>query len=969
MIIIYLYSNIIKINKYILIKIKKVNYLSKSIIIILSVLIFWFLVFSTFFINDSNKLENMDIFVTPIWKYEIIIDNDKFNLTKIENNFNWKVLLDKITKTSKILSLDWDYNNTNSWKIIEIEIKKWIYLFDIKEINNNISIISNWFKINNIWIWKFFINLTDQNKVLIYSMDSVLDFSLIQNNNDLITNINLYPNVYLLLNIDKIEKSLASSLKNSDALKVSKILNLNYYNDKIYNNDWTPKDYIINLFTIKNQEYTDFVNTSLLYIYYDYVKNINYKLKTLQVWIIPEYLSKYFKAFKNNEKKEIYYKNIILKKIILLVNENNKNNKIIDEIIDDLKTLNSIKNSENNNIENIIYYYYLSSFKNIFNNNLVVNENFWTLISKLQNTKYETKKSDLSLKNLYYKSNFLTNKSIFDNINSFIEQYLKDYNLSKNNTDYFLAYIWNLTKSSKSDDSNLNTENVIISLWKYIDILINYWDISDSSNIKTTIYNITEILNNVYLNILTNYFEPNRDKNELLTRNNNKILEKNLDNFIKSIQDLSTYIDLNIKKVTKDDNTLKLIKEYQDTLLSYDEILLALKDEDQYNKKYNKSYNIFEQGSIYKDNQVNLIDSRNKIINYLLLFNWVNLSWIEINSKNKFYCDYPLEENYNENLETYCFEIKNLILTNENYTSIKLNFLFFPYENNKINNIVINKNWEIKKYSRTYDLNNLEKEFEEKQKNLSEKEEKEKYSFKNFFILTFNDTVIESIRGPKDEDEIPDFILNEDKAIKTFKRNKLLWDKWDFAILNWYLDIKYNELKVTQDNLQNFNIEIIDSILTDNINTWIKEENYKAEFSSKYLFSPEHSFQDIKLKFLDTKNNVISNEKKYLLWEQIINLNWNTHITKIKDTIKKLLVNLWDIKTVIDNIKYVSYTNNINIEYLYSEDIIKFDFVLNQKNVNIYLQYWKIIEIYYNWNSIIKETINIGELNKILNNL
>jgi hypothetical protein len=71
----------------------------------------------------------------------------------------------------------------------------------------------------------------------------------------------------------------------------------------------------------------------------------------------------------------------------------------------------------------------------------------------------------------------------------------------------------------------------------------------------------------------------------------------------------------------------------------------------------------------------------------LINFNGVNLSQIEIEEKSKFYCDYPNEENYNPNEITYCYEINNLILVNQNNNIIKINFLFFPYEKNKINNI------------------------------------------------------------------------------------------------------------------------------------------------------------------------------------------------------------------------------------------------------------------------------------------
>lgn len=939
------------------------KYISNFLVFTLSAIIFWFLILSTFFVDNTNKLKNLDFTNTKIWEYELTNNKeDLFYLNKISWDFENKIILNQLTKTSRMFTIDWDYEKTKSWTITEIILNKWLYLFDINEINHNLSINANWFKIDNLWIWKFFINFNDPNRILIFSIDSILNLSLLKTNKELITNVNIYPHLFLLLNTDRLNTILSSTLHNSDALKITKILNIQTFNNKIFTENSEVNKEIIDIFSLKNEKYINFINTSLSYIYNDYIKSINNEINNLNIWIISQYINKYFVILKNDEKKQIYYKNLLLQNLILLKNKDKLDLKLHNKIIEDLDKLSKLDKNEADKIIDIIYFFYLNSFKNI-DNNIVISENFWNLISKIKKIDYLNKKNSLILKNIYYKYDFINDNSIFENINNFTEQYLKDEELSKTNIDYLLSFIWNLSKNNINDINN-NTEKLILSLWTYIEILIEYFDTDINTDIKTTIYNITEILNKTYIEIKNEYFELEKNDDNLLVRNKKTSIKKETLIILKnSIKLLDDYIRWNLNQIKKDINTDILIEEYDNNIFNYEKIILALEDIEKYKKEYNKSYDYIDEDSININNQNDyLINTRSKIINYLFNFNWINLNWISINEKNQLYCNNPIEENYNSEEEIYCYEINDLIIMNKNYEIIKLNFLFFPYENNKIDNIIIEKNWEIKKFSWNYILNNEKIKFEEEMKNVSTIIEKEKYDFKNYFLITFND--IENINEiiSDNNNDIKDWLLEEDKVIKAFKRDKLLWDKWDFIILKWFLDIMYDQLKVTQDENWNFTINIIDSSLTTNIKQWTKIINYKIDFNSNYIFSPNHSFNKINLKFINTKDN---KNKNYLLSDNLIYINNEIKIIDLKNVINKLISNFNNIESIINNL----YNKNLIIEYNNVNNEVKFETQINNKILTLYLQSWKIIKIYYNWNAVIEEAIEINGLQNILNNL
>jgi hypothetical protein len=127
----------------------------------------------------------------------------------------------------------------------------------------------------------------------------------------------------------------------------------------------------------------------------------------------------------------------------------------------------------------------------------------------------------------------------------------------------------------------------------------------------------------------------------------------------------------------------------------------------------------------------------------------------------------------------------------------------------------------------------------------------------------------------------------EDKVISIFKRDKLLWDKGEFSLLKWYLELKYNNVKVTLNNWV-YDIKLENAILRTRVNVdgeWI---DIIALLNWEYVFNDkDHYFKNINFKFynFDTFNT----------WSQEFLFDWKTfYIDKN--------INIVDFKNEMDNI-------------------------------------------------------------------
>ncbi len=933
------------------------NYIYKIIISIISIAIILILIFDTFFTINIENFENYDFSINNIWKYSLIQNNNEFFLNN--NIQDTDIILNQFSKTSNVITIDWEYGINEIENNIEINIEKWLYLFENNEVFKNIIIKWKTFQIDNIWIWSIFINANDENKILIFSINSILDLNIINPESNENVDLKIFPHSYLILNNTKILTSnLVKSLNNSDTLKISKVLQITFFNEKFITNNEVNKN-LLTIMSVKQEEYEE--NLNIIIKYLKNKLNSKYKLdiSNFKIWNFSKYIDKYLVLFKNDEKKKIYYKNLLLKNLVFLLQTNKINIQIQNEIISYLNKIKELDINEYENSKNLIYYFYLYS-KNDLNSNINTYENFAKLIASIQNKDYEINKNKILLTNIYNNFDFVEDFNIFHSIDEFLEYYTTEEELNQNNIDYILMFLENLILNNEQLNYNY-TKNILKTTWYYINILIDYTDSENCTYLKTNIYNIVKLLNNINLILKNNFFEVNRDEYNLLIRNKNTINSDIITEFKNNFEKLKNYFNINIIKITSDNNFELLIENYHNIIKSLDEIILALDDNEKYKKEYSSFSSLLKVDSI----NVNTIDSINtidKLISYLNNFNgiWFN-SNTKVNKQNELYCKKIDKQNL-EDKTMYCFELKNISIINSNYEKIYIDFLLFPYENNTISDIYITKNDETTFLSRTYNLDYLKENMNEKIKTISNYDDKYKYDFTNFFILTFNNVIEEKDIITEDNNN-NNFEIEESKIIRTFKRNKLLWEEWDFAILDWFFDINYNQLQVTENNeTDNYNINITNSKIFTNIIEANKSTGFEINLTWEYIFSPNHTFNNIKLKFVNTKD---TRTLSYLLYDNTIDINSEIKITDFEKTIKKMLEDFNSIQDIVDNLNYYKNNNSINIEYFPSQNIFK----IETWNIIIHFSSWKISEIYYNWKTLIENSIDTIELENILTNL
>lgn len=340
--------------------------------------------------------------------------------------------------------------------------------------------------------------------------------------------------------------------------------------------------------------------------------------------------------------------------------------------------------------------------------------------------------------------------------------------------------------------------------------------------------------------------------------------------------------------------------------------------------------------------------SKEKARNYLSQFNLLDFTNTVITIQNYDYCMNPSQENKNSELEDpYCYLIENL----EIWRWVNLDFTLSPYEYNNISNFVINWDPNINRWS--YKLENEKIDLEEKWMAAKTPEEAEKLKFENFFLFTFNwwDDINQEIKQVEETNNQ----LEESAIVQVFKRNKLLWNNWDFSNFNWFLNISYNDIIVTEKrNAQekdDYNIEI------DGADFLYNENNidYRWKIFSNYRFLPDHSFINPEILFQN------ENWDDLMFWNRI-EMTWVFEVWEIKNEMIKFFEYYNKLNQVITWVNQYFYQNNFEIKYQKNNSSI----ILKNKDFNIILQENEIKLLSYKWNNYIKETTLINEISNIL---
>jgi hypothetical protein len=827
------------------------NIVSKIILIFLFIGLFFIFTFYTFFSWEKKEISKPDFNISKIW----------------EEVLNWSIS-DKIDFYTTIYSKNKNYKATKN----NILFWTWVYLIDSRDIFSTIN-LDMWD--NNVllkWGWIVYIDNNPKYKKIISFNNKIKVNFLNKNTNKKSVEVYLYPHMSFWFKPYRFFKE-----EKADSLRVSQLWDLKYFNQnfsEIIN--WDN-----NTFIKKNK--ISFLSQSLQNIIKNQKKYSNQleELKNINFWNIDSfYIERYFSLFYNNRKKIIYYKNKTLNLLIELLNSNDA--KTVFEILKNIELIKELDLEESNKMKEFTKeIFYLVSY-NLWKDSDSIQNSYDLLISRMfkinDNRKIKLTK-DVDRYNYLWDFTKYLNLSVLDIENKSLEDIDKQ---------YYILFKQNLLVSNLS---NLDIEQ------KYYDILLK-WFTSYSRNIEKNISvkNRDEFIVNIKYNINLlekisssfeyRYFEEGRNSQNLLTfkgKNNIKnilLIEKSIENIFEKYKKSTTYLEQNLYKynpiIVRYTSIKKELKEYISALTSYS----------LYKKKYSKVNIELTKVKIYEDQEDIL--TKDKFINYISQFSWINLSSIDVEINEDFY------------------KINNISINWRDFS-----FELLPYSWNIIQDIVYKKNWGYKNIREKGFYTHIEStsyaldKDKEKYRELFEKaknEDKEKYNFSNYFRNTLflsedkNKEIYEEQSNSNQDDEI----------IQTFKRAKLLWNKWEFRNIKNTLNLNYSNLDVKRKTWKIFLIKILNSELRVIIKENNRNINYWAVFNSDYkLENNRHYFYNIKLEPFIKKN---SSDKRELFPNVKFKLSWKIELADFEKQIKKLFLQIPEI-----NKKYLELSNSKKI--------------------------------------------------------
>jgi len=920
------------------------NFLIKIFLYIISTLLFGFLVFSTFLLPQYKKIESINT-DNALSQYETIYLS--WGITEK------KIFIENISQIDNIYYTNsWSYNKKIESDKIIFELNNGSFFININDLTKEYIFKSKWIKkssikISPLWTWLFYIDINNE-KINILSKNTVLKLWFLDTKSwNLINNAYLYPHEIIKLKDLRLRNAnwveINPIQKNSDFLRIKKHYFKSLYIKTVISDNNNNNSLIWRSISKKS---LNFFNATIKDINTKnklYDKKYNY-IKTLNSWNFPllNYINNNITYLRNDSKKIVYYKNKIINNILKLFWEKNTKtyitrNKIKEDLI-------SLKNIDNNEYQSMLklmnYFYYVIVQNNSLENKNILSDDI-NIIRKINfyNLKLDLEKKSkpkLFLSYIYIKTSF----NMFDNwniselnkyINNFIKILYKDIetqnkysninNIKENNNlieylNYYLGnYIYDSFKLNKpiKDTMELINNYIILSEKTY------FKSSSNTSRIKTWIYEGLSFLDKFTLYIRKQLFKEKRNNHGLLININNnieniKLLNKNINiytlNFNKNILSLENERKYNLIKIK--------LKEYFEALLDYQ---LYLNNNDKAKENILNS-NTYRDTS--NDNVKLSFENFNK---YILQFDWINKN--SINSDTV------------EIVDNMYYKVNKIYIN-----WVVMSFHLYPSLWNKIDKIFLDwvpKNKQ-KYYNSSLFLDEQKKQMDKKITTAS-KEDEYKYDFKRFFINKFIKK--ENKKKVTQENKTTKNIKDE-KVIIIFKSEKLLWKNWEFKIIRNFVKLNYSNILVNR-NLDKYDINIDWALFSLKQDKSI-DNKFWLLYSSYILDNNYHYFKDISIKYYSKHKD--EEEILWINWTKV-KFIWKINLTDLEKELSTFMWNTENI-TLIYNTIYNNFIEINNLKIIYNlinkQIIIKFT---NKKNN---------IEIYFKWSNIVKVKNNSNDI-------
>lgn len=800
------------------------------------------------------------------------------------------------------------------------------YVSSLRNIGVSYDFTGTWYIISQKWIWELYIDTISKKwKVFVYAKNTPAEIHLVSDDGEEeYTTIYLAPWMYL-----EFRTGIWKNLNNADRLRISTVNKLGYLSG------WDDEniDSTIQIYFTKEDN-----------IYHDAMEHISQtdgeKNRYLDniIWSeIPEisgytYIQRYLHLFVNNEKKKVFYKNTLLSWYISLMKSKKVDDGLISQVKKDEQRLESIDLESYQELMSLrwdiisaIYAMqdsgYITSklmFSQLVDPDLVESKWVYPLYSF----------SLFSGNNKQWESSEFITKSFFDSFT----MYMENYSDTQNSYDYFLYFLEKRLIYLLS--WNINEE----SIGSTLEVLTNYTSISNTAEYSeknqkiTQIYSITQVLESVDNFLRNTFFLTERDSNKLL------VLQNNINLWGAKLTQLQSQID-SLYNIYENNKSLLSTVSSRDVKISKDiiqiekninEYLSAIWNYTQYKDIYDISKSTILNVDVLSNGQVWL--SQEKWMEYLWQFIGFTQQWFTLNVVD----------------ETY-YEVKDLVIGWRRF-----NFDIYPYSGSRIKNIYIDGELKTTQYT----LDNIKEDWDEKYKTAPE-EVRSQFDFSRFFILTFlTSKEREVIIFDKESKQ------QESTAEIVFKRDILLWDKWEFNSVKDFLKINYEDISLIQEwNSYNIFLNNVDLTLD-----WMKIEKrneINGRLESQYVLNTTtHSFKDVKV-FIENEKRWINNTIIYELWWESISMIWDIYILEMEEQMRAMLSHT-EIYTNLYDILQQNTVENISIEFTPSNMKTRFKFDSGEKNFTIIIQNLEITGLYEWTSKVASWPIALQDINSYL---
>lgn len=843
------------------------------------------------------------------------------------------IYMSNISNLERLFSYTWSHTiNQESGSGMNLTIESGNkYLTSFRDIRKQYSFSGTGYTIKQEWIGEVLIDTQSKpGKVLIFPINSPLTVTLHNvSKTQEYTDIYMTPHMYL-----ELQPSRWKFLKNADVLRVQTVYKIGYIAERIlYWWDESP----IKIYDISEN---GFLWRSFKYIWMSDVKTqkLLSQFEYQEVGKISwwESIQRYTNLFVNDEKKKIFYKNMILSNLLKLVELRKYDQVLVNTLQKDFVNLRELDEES---------YQELVVFREKLNEILSSDYRKDYIIPKmaLANLSLEEDLDQSIYFPLYSYSLFSLYEISWDFSPNILHKFLQSFSTfaekksdnevsQKLRSQYFSYFLeWYLSYLLENGNRDEDLDSIIDTLTNYINISQVSYGNTITSRV-TLLYVYNEILEKIDNFLRKEYFLEERNAGGILEKDwEHKASVKSISWLEKLTKQIFEIFD-NQESILDDSNTRdSSIKK--DILLRrerFKEYFLALTNYELYVQQYDQS----------KQNVLNLdiFDDEDSVLSVNQMHDY--LSW---------FFGLDLENASIEIIDDYFFHIENVFIVGSRF-----DFDIYPYASYKIENIV--KDGE--KSSFVYKLWLIEWLWEEKKK-VAIEEERWRYDFSRFFLLTFfadNSTTVEEYI--KD-----DVKLSEDKTEIIFKRDWLLGDKWEFSDLKWFLKIEYNDLKVVKDNLL-YDIFINDAELELQISNAWSVMNQVWLLNAQYILNDtDHYFTDIGLRLY--RNGKIW-EDYILFWWKVFEIQGNVNITDLEKVMENVISPVILYDTLYNSILWTYPNVDIQLVYSVHNQKMSFKFDYEGKKYTILLADNMIEKIYKGTQKLISQPINIVDITDYL---